>query len=115
MPEILRASDALVSPTRYEAYGLGVQEALCSGLRAIVSAEAGIAERYPAELTDLLLPDAEDATDLANRLQRWREQPNRFEPEFDRFSRELRSRSWDTMGAEILRIIGIDQGLAALE
>ena len=40
-------ADALVSPTRYEAYGLAVQEALCCGLPAIVSAEAGVAERIP--------------------------------------------------------------------
>ena len=37
VPQILSACDALVAPTRYEAYGLGVHEALCSGLPAIVS------------------------------------------------------------------------------
>ena len=47
VPDVLAACDLLVSPTRYEAYGLNVQEALCTGLPAIVSAGAGIAERYP--------------------------------------------------------------------
>ncbi len=44
--DVLAASDLLVSPTRYEPYGLNVQEALCCGVPAIVSASAGVAERY---------------------------------------------------------------------
>ena len=48
---MMAAADALVHPARYEAYGLGVHEALCRGLPAIVSAAAGIAERYPQELS----------------------------------------------------------------
>ena len=103
VPDILRASDVLVAPTRYEAYGLGVQEALSAALPAIVSAEAGVAERYPAELSELLLPDAEDATDLANRLERWREQPNKFQRQFASLSQTLRARTWDVMSAEILQ------------
>ena len=71
VPEVLRACDALVAPSRYEAYGLAAHEAICCGLPALVSARAGVAERYPAELSDLLLPDAEDADDLAARLERW--------------------------------------------
>ena len=52
--ELLAGCDVLVSPVRYEAYGLGVQEALCRGVPAIVSAAAGISERYPAELSGLI-------------------------------------------------------------
>ena len=40
--------------------------------RRSVSADAGVAERYPPDLADLLLPDPEDAADLAARLERWR-------------------------------------------
>ena len=50
VPNLLRAADCLVAPTRYEAYGLGVHEALCCGLPGIVSADAGVAERYSPEL-----------------------------------------------------------------
>ena len=103
VPEILAASDALVAPTRYEAYGLGVQEALCTALPAIVSAGAGIAERYPTELSELLIPDPEDASDLAARLHRWREQPRRFRSQFEQLSSTLRAHSWDDMAAEILQ------------
>ena len=47
---VLAAADVLVHPARYEAYGLGVHEAICRGLPAIVSAAAGVAELYPAGL-----------------------------------------------------------------
>ena len=50
VPEILAALDGLVHPARYEAYGLSVHEALCRGVPSIVSASAGIAERYPGGL-----------------------------------------------------------------
>src|SRR5207253_1945370 len=43
--EVLFACDGIVAPTRYEAYGLAVQEAICTGLPAIVSRAAGVAER----------------------------------------------------------------------
>ena len=50
LAQLLQASDALIAPTRYDSYGLGVHEALCCGLPALVSAGAGVAERYPERL-----------------------------------------------------------------
>ena len=61
---LLAAADALVSPTRFEPYGQGVHEALCCGLPVFVTRCAGIAERFPAELHDLLLDDPPDAAQL---------------------------------------------------
>lgn len=101
VPELLRAADALVAPTRYEAYGLGVQEALCSGRPAFVSASAGIAEQYPPELRDLLLPDPDDAADLAARLTRWAAAPADVGPLAER----LRAWTWDHMSARILELL----------
>ena len=46
VPELLAAADLVVSPARYESFGLNVQEALCEGVPTIVSAGAGVAERY---------------------------------------------------------------------
>ena len=39
--KVLGACDILVSPARYEAYGLNVHEALCLGLPALVTRDAG--------------------------------------------------------------------------
>jgi glycosyltransferase involved in cell wall biosynthesis len=105
VPDLLRAADCLVAPTRYEAYGLGVQEALCCGLPALVSATAGVAERYPSHLSDLLLPDPEDATDLAARLSYWRKTPEKFSKLVKSVSEELRAYSWDDMAKSIAEAI----------
>ncbi len=105
MPEILRACDALVSPTRYEAYGLNVHEALCCGLAALVSRSAGVAERYPAELAALLIPDPDDPTDLASRLLAWRENRVGLAPAIQALSVQLRAQTWDQMAARFLQII----------
>ena len=105
VPNLLRAADALVSPTRYEAYGLGVHEALCCGLPAIVAANAGVAERYPSELRELLLPDVEDAVDLARRLEGWRADRSRWEHLVRPVSERLRAWTWDDMARTIREII----------
>jgi glycosyltransferase involved in cell wall biosynthesis len=104
MPELLAAADLLVSPVRYEAYGLNVQEAICRGIPAIVSASAGIAERYGDELAPLLLPDPEDVADLVQRLQSWRLNMQKWEVEFQRFGASLREHSWREMARRIVSI-----------
>jgi glycosyltransferase involved in cell wall biosynthesis len=105
VPTILAACDALVAPTRYEAYGLGVQEALCCGLPAFVTETAGVAEQYPADLRDLLIPDPDDAAALADRLRGWRRQQDSYRTRVADLSRRLRSHTWDQMAAQIGRII----------
>lgn len=69
VPRLVGACDALVAPTIYEAYGLGVHEALCCGIPAFVTATAGVAELYPPELNCLLLHHPSDAADIAARLR----------------------------------------------
>jgi glycosyltransferase involved in cell wall biosynthesis len=100
--EILAAADVLVSPVRYESYGLNVQEALCCGVPAIVSRSAGVAERYPAELDDLLLPNPEDASDLAMRLLRWRAGIEDFKRRIVPLSAMLRGWTWVDMAAQMV-------------
>jgi glycosyltransferase involved in cell wall biosynthesis len=105
VPDLLRAANLLVSPTRYEAYGLGVHEALCCGLPAVVSASAGVAEQYAAGCHELLLPDPDDAADLAQRIETALRDDERLRPQIDVLSARLRSRTWNDMAAEIVGII----------
>jgi glycosyltransferase involved in cell wall biosynthesis len=102
---ILEACDALVAPTRYEPYGLGVHEALCCGLPAIVSADAGVAERFTPELGRLLLEDPESADELAGCLERWRTDGGALRSEVLTLSVELRRRTWDVMADEIVALL----------
>ena len=95
--DLLAAADLLVSPVRYEAYGLNVQEAICRGVPAIVSSAAGVAERYDPELSPLLLPDPEDVDDLVARLRQWRANMPYWESRFARFGETLRRYGWPEM------------------
>jgi glycosyltransferase involved in cell wall biosynthesis len=101
VPDLIRAADALVHPARYEAYGLGVHEALCCGLPAIVSASAGVAERYPADLADLLLADPENAGELTDRLRHWRANLDSLAARVRPLADELRSRTWADMARDL--------------
>ncbi|MGH8013674.1 MAG: glycosyltransferase family 4 protein [Candidatus Binataceae bacterium] len=102
--DLLAAADLLVSPVRYEAYGVNVQEALCAGVPAMVTRATGIAERYPAELSDLLL-DRDDADSLAARLLRWRADMNGFRNRAAPLGRLLRSQTLGDMAAQIVAIV----------
>jgi glycosyltransferase involved in cell wall biosynthesis len=103
--EVLRACDGVVSPTRYEAYGLAVQEALCTGLPAVVSAGAGVAERISPPLRALLLDDPDDAGELAERLLAWRAGLEAHRAEALALSAALRAWTWDDMAARIVDIV----------
>jgi glycosyltransferase involved in cell wall biosynthesis len=102
---VLRGCDALVSPTRYEAYGLGVHEALCCGVPALVSSRAGVAEQYPLSMRPLLIQDPESPEQVASALERWRaDQPHWRQKAFE-LSVELRSHTWEEMARDFLDAI----------
>jgi glycosyltransferase involved in cell wall biosynthesis len=104
VPDLLSAADLLVSPVRYESYGLNVQEALVCGVPAIVSKTAGIAERYPAELRELLLTNPEDAQELASRIRIWRGRIEEFKRLTLPLAERLRQYTWNDMAAQIVDI-----------
>ena len=100
MPALFAAADVLVHPARYEAYGLAVHEALCRGIAAIVSRDAGVAERYPTGLEPLLLDDPDSVDELCVRLRRWR--AGQFgHDRVAALSDSLRARTWSHMAGEI--------------
>jgi glycosyltransferase involved in cell wall biosynthesis len=105
IPDVLAAADALVSPTYYDAYGLSVHEALCCGLPAFVTRSAGVAERYPDSLADLLLDDPPEAADLAARLQHWRRDQAGYRARVAPFCEILRKRTWADMATDIVNLI----------
>lgn len=101
---LLAASDVLVHPARYEAYGLAVHEALCAAVPAIVTATAGVAERYPADMTPLLLADPDDDGALADRLREWRRGLEAWRQRARALSETLRQRTWDAMAKELVAL-----------
>jgi len=111
VPELLAAADLLVSPVRYEAYGLNVQEAVSRGIPAIVSAQAGVAERYDDEFAPMLLPDPENIPDLVVRLQQWHENKEEWAERFQRFGKALRSYGWNDMARQFVAVAESQEGL----
>lgn len=105
VPDLLRAADGLIAPTRYEAYGLGVHEALCCGLPALVSQTAGVAERYPTDLKDLLLPNPITPEAIVSALQHWRQSKELYHEQVQKWSEHLRRHTWDTMAENLLAML----------
>jgi glycosyltransferase involved in cell wall biosynthesis len=103
--DLLAAADVLVSPVRYEAYGLNVQEAICRGIPAIVSSAAGVAERYGPEFAPLLLPDPEDIDDLVARLRQWRSNMPAWEARFEELGDTLRRYGWPEMARRMVSMV----------
>jgi glycosyltransferase involved in cell wall biosynthesis len=111
---VLWGCDALVLPSRYEGYGRPVQEALCCGIPALVSRASGIAEQYPAELAELIIPNAEDLMDLAARLERWRNAAGSWRDKIRPFSAALREHTWRGMAEQIVALIESHRGQAGI-
>jgi glycosyltransferase involved in cell wall biosynthesis len=106
VPDLFRACDAHVLPSRYEGYSLVTQEALCCGLPAFVTRTAGIAERFEGDLADaLLIPDPDDAPALADRLRAWQARAESARPALEAFSGRLRAYTWDHMAGRIAAVI----------
>ena len=105
IPRLLAGFDLLVHPSRYEAYGLSVHEALCRGIPAIVSASAGVAEKYPAPLAGLLLADPDDPGELADRLRAWRDNVDRVRAAVVPVSDALLDRTWERMAHDIVQAV----------
>ncbi|HKN01872.1 MAG TPA: glycosyltransferase family 4 protein [Candidatus Binataceae bacterium] len=110
--KVLRACDVMVSPTRYEGYGLAIQEAVCMGLPAIVSAIAPVTERFEGQLAELMLRDPESVEDLVDRLHLWRSRRAKFQAETATLSCRLRQWSWEDMAARIAEIVDSNPGIS---
>ena len=104
VPALLAAADLMISPVRYEPYGLNVQEAICRGVSVLTSTASGISERFPPALRQLLLPRV-DATDCAGRLKIWRSGIESWQTAFRDFGAVLRARSWRRMAEEMVTLI----------
>ena len=102
--EVLAAGDLLVSPVRYESYGLNVHEALCRGLAVMVTSGAGVVERFDEAMSEALLPEAVTAEQLAGRLRSWRADVQGWRTRASATAARLRARAWADMAAELVSV-----------
>ena len=104
MRDVLAAGDLLVSPVRYEAYGLNVHEALGRGLAVMVTRTAGVTERFDDGMTEALLPENVTPLQLADRLRSWRGEVEGWKTRASATAARLRARSWSDMAAELVSV-----------
>jgi glycosyltransferase involved in cell wall biosynthesis len=110
--DLLAAADILVSPVRYDSYGLNVHEALSRGVPTIVSRTAGVAERYTPELAELVLPDPTDHVDLAHRMLDLFRNIQRFRKLVQPLAHSLLRYTWTDMARKIVDTIMSQQQVA---
>jgi hypothetical protein len=72
---------------------------------ALVSASAGVAERYPETLRGLLITNPDDSFELFERLVAWRRKLERYRELTVPFSAALRAATWDGMAGEIVEAV----------
>ena len=97
IPRLLWACDAVAAPSRYEPYSLAAQEALASGTPCFLSRSAGLSERYPRELGELLVEDPESVIELSGRLESWLKDPVSWRRRCQGFGEQLRGSTWTKM------------------
>ena len=93
VPQLLAAADLLVSPARYEAYGLNVHEALCRGCPVLVSAQAGVAERLPPD-SAMRLPQSLGPEQIAQALAHWLAHQPAYQNQAAETGAMLRKETW---------------------
>ena len=102
--KLLAMSDLMVHPARYEAYGLAVQEALCCGVPAIVSANAGVVERFSDGLKSLQLRSADSVEELVDALKLWSARRSEFSAQAMRIGERLREVTWNRMAQSLTSV-----------
>ena len=68
VPDLMKAVDFLVFPSRYEPFGLVVIEAMATGMPVITTTSTGAADLVKPE-AGIVIPDADDVEALAKALQ----------------------------------------------
>jgi glycosyltransferase involved in cell wall biosynthesis len=111
--EVYAACDLLVSPVRYEAFGLNVQEAICRGVPCIVSSTAGIAELYPPELQEFLQHNPENIPQLTDLIRKWYTNGDAARRAFEPLCSRLRARTWREMAEDIIALVESDSARVA--
>jgi glycosyltransferase involved in cell wall biosynthesis len=103
VPALLRNVDLLVSPARYEAYGLAIQEALVAGVPALMSATAGIASSVETAIPSLIVSEHEDPKTWAAAIRHAMRDLPSLRSSVAKLGASLAQRSWQDMAADLVR------------
>jgi glycosyltransferase involved in cell wall biosynthesis len=105
IPVLLASLDLVISPVRYEAYGLAVQEALVAGVPSLVSSDAGIAEYLLPVLPSLLVREKEDPEAWARAIRNALDNLEDLRVQVRQVGAMLARRSWGEMAADLVSAV----------
>ena len=106
VPALLAAADLVLSPARYEPYGLAIQEAIMEGVPALVSAGGiGILDRLPKSLSDLSVAEPEDPESWARSIRHVLRNLGDFRERTRAAAAMLGARNWDTFADEFIDVV----------
>jgi glycosyltransferase involved in cell wall biosynthesis len=104
MPELMRAADLFVCPSRYEPFGLVLLEALASGLPVVAARTVGGAELITPD-AGIVLADCNDVAALATALRALLAAPDRRRTMAAASRRVALAHSWRAMAGRYLDVL----------
>jgi len=112
--QLLASADLLLCPTRYEPYGLAIQEGIMAGVPPLVSnGVAGIVDRFPDTLEELLIDDFENHLEWAGRVRSCLGQLESLRARTTSAAALFAQRSWEDFADEFIETVEDRLGLAA--
>lgn len=99
VPDLMKAADFLVFPSRYEPFGLVVLEAMATGLPVVTAATTGASELVTPEC-GVVLPDPDDIQALAEAMSRLVKCDRQQRHQMGEAARAIAAHhSWDNMAS----------------
>jgi glycosyltransferase involved in cell wall biosynthesis len=102
---LFRTVDLVISPVRYEAYGLAIQEALIAGVPALVSADAGIAPFLRETAPSLLVDEKNNPDAWAMAIRLALKNLDELRAGVAVLATKMAARSWREMAREVVEAV----------
>jgi glycosyltransferase involved in cell wall biosynthesis len=104
VPQLMSQADLLISPSRYESYGLAIQESFCAGLPALVLANrTGFMERLGAAADEFSVQN-EDPSSWAMRIEQALANLPALRERARVLGEQILARSWDAFARDFIEV-----------
>lgn len=105
VPDLMKAADFLVFPSRYELFGLVVLEAMATGIPVITAATTGATELVTPDCS-FVLPDSDDTQPLAEALNQLVKCDRQQRQQMGEVARTIAEQhSWANMGRNYVNLV----------
>jgi glycosyltransferase involved in cell wall biosynthesis len=102
---LIRRADLVLSPVRYEPYGLALQEAICAGVPILVSRDAGFVERMDTASEIMTVPSDASVVEWVERVASALQNLELLRAKARRLASRLLERSWTDFAREFIEVV----------